>query len=86
MGLYREGENLLLYEARILHSFLLQLELTADIPVKKLNSKGICFLFKFVWLKSLVTKQKLRTKFATFVVKLRNMILPSIFKSMFYSF
>ena len=48
MGLYREGENLLLYEARILHSFLLQLELTADIPVKKLNSKGICFLFKFV--------------------------------------
>ena len=37
-------------------------------------------LFEFIWLKSLVTKEKLRTKFDTFVVKLRNLILLSIFK------
>ena len=66
------------------YSFLLQLdvELTADIPVEKLNSIGVRFLFEFVWLKSLVTKQKLRTKFLTSIVKLRNMILLR----MFYSF
>ena len=37
----------------------LDVELTTDIPVKKLNSKCVSFLFGFVWLKSLVTKQKL---------------------------
>ena len=37
----------------------LDVELTTDIPVKKLNSKCVSFLFGFTWLKSLVTKQKL---------------------------
>ena len=37
----------------------LDVELTTDIPVKKLNSKCVSFLFGFAWLKSLVTKQKL---------------------------
>ena len=61
-------------------------ELTADTSAKKLNSEDTCFLFEFVWLETLVMKQKLRTKFVTFSVKLRNMILLSLFKNMFYSF
>ena len=46
----------------------------------------LCFLFDFVRLKSLVTKQKLRTKFVTFLVKLRNIDFAKYFQSMFYSF
>ena len=44
------------------------------------------FIIEFVWLKSLMTKQKLRTKFIIFIVQLGNMILPRIFKGIFYSF
>ena len=75
-------------EARILCSFLLQLnvESSPDIPVKKLNPKVVCFLFKLVWLKVMVTKQKLRTKFVNFVVKLCNINLLIILKSMFNLF
>ena len=72
----------------ILYSFLLHpdVELTTDKLVKRLNCKFVCFLFKFVWLKSLVTKQTLRTKCVTSILKLCNIILLSILKSMFYSF
>ena len=57
--------SLLFHEAMILYSFLLQFdaELTFDISVKNLDCKGVCFLFEFISLKSLVTKQKVRTKF-----------------------
>ena len=67
-------------ELLILHFFLkdLDVELTTDKAVKRLNCKCVCFLFKFVWLKSLVMKKILRTKFVNFIVKLRNMILLSI--------
>ena len=42
------------------------------------NSKSVCFLFAFVWLKILATKQKLKAKFVTFMIKLCNMVLISI--------
>ena len=42
------------------------------------------FLFEFLWLKSLVTKQKLRTKFMIFIVKLRSMIFLRIFKNVLF--
>ena len=57
----------------------LDVEWTVDIPVKKRNSKGVCYLFEFVWLKILVMKYRLKTKFVTFTVKLHNVILLSIF-------
>ena len=65
----------------LFYSFLLQLdfELTAGIPAKKLNSQGTCFLFEFVWLKRLVTKQKLGTKFVTFYSKIAQYDLNQYF-------
>ena len=62
---------LLSWEARILYSLLLQ----PWTCLLKNSSKGVCFIFEFVCLKSLGTKQKVRTEFATFIVKLHNMIL-----------
>ena len=56
------------------------------MSVKQLKSKSVCFLFDFVRLKSLETKQKLRTKFVTFLVKLRNIDFTKYFQNMFYSF
>ena len=79
---------LLSCEPRILHSFQLQLDVESpkDVSAYNLNYEGFHFSFEFSRLKSLVKKQKLRTTFGTFIVKLCNMILLSVFKSMFYSF
>ena len=45
-------------------SMELDVGLTMVIYVQNLNHIGFGFLFESVWLRSLVTKQKLRTKFA----------------------
>ena len=58
-----ESTNVIILRSKYFIFLLRQLdiELTVVMSAKNRNYKGFCFLFEFVWLKSMVTKQKLKT-------------------------